>query len=122
MARHNDTGKWGEDAAVELLVAKGYAIVERNWRLRHLELDIVAMKDDRLVFVEVKTRRNPDDDPIDAVDRRKILHIVRAANAYIAATSLPHEPQFDIIGVSGEPESPQLEHIPDAFLPPLKSY
>lgn len=122
MARHNDTGKWGEDAAVDFLVGKGYAIVQRNWRLGHLEIDIVAMKDDRLVFVEVKTRRNADDDPLEAIDRRKMLNIARAANAYIARSGLPHEPQFDIIGISGSQDNYSLEHIPDAFLPPLKHY
>lgn len=122
MAQHNRTGKWGENVAIDCLVAKGYAIRDTNWRLGHLELDIVAMKGDRLVFVEVKTRSNPDDDPIDAVDRRKILRIVRAANAYINMKGLPHEPQFDIIGISGTQEAHTVEHIPDAFLPPLKAY
>lgn len=122
MAEHNIIGKWGEALAVDYLVGKGYAILERNWRLGHLEIDIVAMKDDRVAFVEVKTRVNPDDDPIEAVDRRKMMHMIRAANAYFSATKLPHDPQFDIIGISGTPDDYTLEHIPDAFLPPLKSY
>ena len=122
MALHNDTGKWGEDAAVDFLVAAGYAIVERNWRLGHLEIDIIAMKDDRIVFGEVKTRKNPDDDPFDAIDRRKMLRIANAANAYMARSPLPHDPQFDLIGISGIPEAHSIEHIPDAFIPPLKSY
>lgn len=82
MARHNDTGRAGEDAAVEMLTAKGYAIV----------------------------------------DRRKQLAMVRAATAYVEAFDLPHELQFDIVGVSGTPGNFTIEHIEDAFAPPLTTY
>ena len=58
MARHNDIGKWGENIACDILVGKGYAIIERNWRLNHLEIDIIASKGSRIVFAEVKTRGN----------------------------------------------------------------
>lgn len=122
MARHNEFGKWGEDLAVETLVSKGYAIVERNWRLGHLEIDVVALKDDKVVFVEVKTRADKDIDPFDAIDRKKILNLVRAANAYTAHSNMPHDPQFDIIAVCGTPDNYEIEHLEDAFMPPLKTY
>lgn len=124
MARHNELGKWGEQLAVDLLVTKGYAIVERNWRAGNLEVDIVAMKDNRIVFVEVKTRSSGFVDPLDAIDRRRVSRIVRAANSYVKAYNIPHEVQFDVIIIIGTPESgnmPQVEHIPDAFLPPLRT-
>ncbi len=124
MARHNELGKWGEQLAVDLLVTKGYAIVERNWRAGNLEVDIVAMKDNRIVFVEVKTRSSGFVDPLDAIDRRRISRIVRAANSYVKAYNIPHEVQFDVIIIIGAPEggdTPQIEHIPDAFLPPLRT-
>lgn len=124
MARHNELGKWGEQLAVDLLVTKGYAIVERNWRAGNLEVDIVAMKDNRIVFVEVKTRSSEFVDPLDAIDRRRVSRIVRAANSYVKAYNIPHEVQFDVIIIIGTPEggdSPQIEHIPDAFLPPLRT-
>ena len=54
MARHNTLGKIGEDAACSYLAAKGYAIMERNARVGHLEIDIVAMVGPRLVCAEVK--------------------------------------------------------------------
>ena len=53
MARHNDLGKWGEQLAADLLVTKGYAIAERNWRAGNMEIDIVAMKGARVVFCPV---------------------------------------------------------------------
>lgn len=125
MAKHNELGKWGEQIAADLLVTKGYAIVERNWRLGHLEVDIIAMKDDRIVFVEVKTRSTNIVDPIIAIDRRRILRMVRAANAYVKWHRTRRGVQFDVILIIGTPESsvaPQIEHIPDAFLPPLRTY
>ena len=123
MARHNDTGRAGEDAAVEMLTAKGYAIVDRNWRCGRMEIDIVAQRGPRLAIVEVKTRSDAGmDDPIAAVDRRKQLAKVRAATAYVEAFDLPHELQFDIVGVSGTPGNFTIEHIEDAFAPPLTTY
>jgi len=123
MARHNDIGKLGEDAAAELLISKGYAILDRNWRCGRMEIDIVAQRGPRLVIVEVKTRLDADtSDPVEAVDHRKQLSMVRAATAYVNAYNLPHELQFDIIGVSGTPQNLKTEHIEDAFAPPLKTY
>ncbi len=122
MAKHNDTGKWGEELAVERLIEAGYSIVARNWRLGHLEIDIVARKDDVLVFAEVKTRTDRDTDPLEAVDKRKIANMVRAADAYMQHENLPLEAQFDLFAISGTPDNYELEHIADAFYPPLKSY
>ncbi|MCH5220250.1 MAG: YraN family protein [Muribaculaceae bacterium] len=121
MAKHNQTGQWGEQIALETLIKKGYAIVERNWRLNHLEVDIIAMRQNRLVFVEVKTRSSLDANPAEAVDRRKIRHMVAAADNYVRISNLPHEIQFDIIAVSGKPDNYVVDHIEDAFLPPLRT-
>ena len=121
MAQHNATGQWGEELACEKLITEGYAITERNFRIGHYELDIIAMKGSRIVFVEVKTRSNPNSDPLDAIDNKKILRLVRAANAYVIAYDIPHEVQFDIISICGSPDNYTLEHIPDAFTAPLAS-
>ncbi len=122
MAKHNDTGAWGEQIACERLVAEGYAIMERNWRMGHLEVDIIAMKDDSIVFAEVKTRTDVADDPLSAVDMRKVRHLAAAADAYLKAFDLHHVPRFDIFGIAGTPEDFRVEHLPDAFFPPLKTY
>ena len=58
MAKHNDLGKAGENAAAAYLEKEDYLIRHRNWRKGHFELDIVAAKDNELVVVEVKTRSN----------------------------------------------------------------
>ncbi|MBP5314298.1 MAG: YraN family protein [Muribaculaceae bacterium] len=122
MAEHNVTGHWGEQVACDTLVAAGYAIVERNWRSGHYEIDIVAMKGQYIVFVEVKTREDDFVDPVDSIDAKKITRICRAADVYIRANDIPHEAQFDIITIVGTPDNYHVEHIPDAFLPPLKTY
>ena len=122
MARHNELGKWGEEIACEKLICDGYAICERNWRVKHYEVDIIAMKGNRIVFVEVKTRTDEYVDPLESIDQKKIIHMTRSANAYIHMYNIPHEPQFDIIIIVGSPEKGyKLEHIPDAFMPPLLS-
>lgn len=115
-------GKWGEDLACLHLASQGYAIVERNWKMNHLEVDIIASKDNLMVFVEVKTRRSADTDPVDAVNRRKRQRTIGAADVFLRSHPLALEYRFDIIAVTGEPGNVTVEHIPDAFFPSLKRY
>ena len=72
MARHNSLGKWGEQVVADYLVAGGYDIVERNWRLNHLEIDIIATKGDEIAFVEVKSRSDDAIDPLSAITSSKV--------------------------------------------------
>lgn len=120
MAKRNDIGKWGEDIAVDLLVEKGYAICERNWRQGHHELDIVAMRGDTLVIVEVKTRSDREEDPFESIDNKKIAYLVAAAETYIKMKNIIHNVRFDVIGISGTPSDYSVEHIEDAFEPPMR--
>ncbi len=118
-----DIGKWGEDLTVELLVAKGYAIRETNWRMPPLEIDIIAIKGNRLVFVEVKTRTEGEFDPVLAINRKKQSNMIRAANAYVNIHNLPHEVQFDVVLIVGTPDAGYtIDHLEDAFYPSLKRY
>ncbi|MDE6326661.1 MAG: YraN family protein [Duncaniella sp.] len=122
MARHNELGAWGERVAREYLLTQGYAIGGENTRIGNYEIDFIAMKGDRIVFVEVKTRSTDYVDPLEAVDSRKRARLVRAADEYIRSMNIRLEPQFDIITVVGSPEKYEIEHFPDAFFPPLRSY
>ena len=122
MAGHNELGKWGEQLAVDRLVDDGFAILHQNWRMGHLEIDIIARKDATVVFAEVKTRAEKDLDPLEAVDKRKIAHMVRAAEAYLKAKDWPYQVRFDLFAINGTPDDYTLEHIPDAFYPPLRTY
>ncbi len=120
MAEHNDLGKSGENAAVAYLEQKGYLIRDRNWRRGHFELDIVAAKDNELIVVEVKTRSDTlFAAPEDAVDLPKIKRTVRAADAYIRLFQIDTPVHFDIITVVGNDGNFKVEHIEEAFYPPL---
>lgn len=120
MAAHNALGKAGEDAAIRYLEQNGYTIRDRNWRKNHLELDIVATKDDFLIIVEVKTRTNNDYiEPQEAVNWQKIRHIVVAADAYIKHFCIDAPIRFDIITVIGEEGAFKIKHIEEAFYPPM---
>ena len=122
MAKHNQIGRWGEDVACEALVRKGYAIVERNWRMAHYEIDIIAMKDDFIVFVEVKTREDPDIDPLEALDERKIARIGASAQTYMTHFDTHRQARFDVFAINGSPSDYRVEHIEDAFWPRIKTY
>lgn len=120
-AAERDWGQAAEQLASEYLISQGYTIRERNWRPKgtHLEVDIITQADDVIVFVEVKARTRDDVDPAEAVDRKKVMRLVRAADIYLRSLPYDFEYRFDIITVSGSFTSYELDHIQDAFLPPL---
>ncbi|WP_300724542.1 YraN family protein [uncultured Bacteroides sp.] len=120
MADHNTLGKEGEDAAVNYLLQEGYQIRHRNWRFRRKELDIVAEKDGELIVIEVKTRRNEEfGSPEDAINARKIRNIISSTDAYLKKFQLDLPVRFDIITLVGEQPPFKIEHIKEAFLPPI---
>lgn len=82
--RNQALGARGEEAAARFLQRNGYTILERNWICFAGEADIIAVNDEALVFVEVKTRRNADKGlPSEAVTRAKREKYERIALAYI---------------------------------------
>ena len=122
MAQHNELGKWGEQVAYEYLLMQGYTMVERDTRQGHFEIDIIATKGNRIIFIEVETRSDLKVDPVQSINSRKIGRICAAANSYVKQHKLPHEVQFDIVIVIGNPDSYTIEHIPDAFIAPMRGY
>lgn len=120
MAGHNEYGYICEDRAVAYLMARGYTVRDRNWRFGHKELDIVAQKDGILAVIEVKARKNERyGDAFEAVTDSKIYKIVQAANAYVKYYRINLSVRFDIISITGDPDNLKVEHIEDAFYPPL---
>ena len=118
MAKHNELGKKGEDIAAQYLSEKGYEILERNWRNRHKEIDIIAKDGNELVIVEVKTRQSDEyGEPDAAVTRQKQSRLISAANAYLFEKKLDLGTRFDIISIVFQDEDPIINHIEDAFLP-----
>lgn len=121
MAQHNQLGKWGEEYAANYLLGKGYDILERDWRIGHRDIDIIARspEGDTVVFVEVKTRTNDIvTDPRDAVDLRKIRSIGWTANAYVKQRNVIDLLRFDIISIVGSNDAnADIKHVEDAFNP-----
>ena len=117
MAIHNDLGKKGEAIAVEFLQKNNYQILERNWRFKKAEIDVIAKKNDVLAVVEVKTRSsNYFGNPQDFVNPKKIKLMVLAMNEYILKNNLDIELRFDIIAITKNKSSFNVEHFQDAFL------
>ena len=110
-------GRRGEDEAVRFLKKNGYRIIERNYRCRHGEVDIVAMDGKTLTFVEVKTRANDSfGSPAGSVDARKQRHITLASMHYIAEKSLGEvQARFDVVSVEVTGEGFRTSLIKDAF-------
>ncbi len=113
-------GRRGEQLAAEHLERLGFAIVARNYRTRHGELDLVAFGDDTLVFAEVKSRREGGGRPWDSLHQRKRLQVRRMAAAYL--NKEPDRPRggslrFDAIGVVLRADGTLvgLEHLEGAF-------
>ncbi len=114
-----DKGAWGEQLAAAHLVSLGYAIVATQWRNGHYEVDLIAQKGARMVFVEVKTRDKPYTDPVEAVDEAKRRRIIRSADVFLRQYDVPFEYQFDIITIVGDQAGYELKHYPDAFFPSM---
>jgi len=118
MAIHNELGKKGEKIAVKFLLKKKYLIKEQNWKYKKKEIDIIALKNDILIVVEVKTRSTDEfEKPQDAVTKKKQRFIIQATNAYIEKYDLYNEVQFDIISIIVRDSGNEIEHIEDAFYP-----
>ncbi len=111
MARHNEVGKIGEELAVKFLKKKGYRILERNYRRKWCEVDIIAEKPAKrrifgdseegiLVFVEVKTRRGERfGAPEESVDWRKKKQLARSARAFVSFNNYPGRYRVDVVCV-----------------------
>lgn len=99
--RKKDLGKQGEDLACDYLQRHGYLIIERNFQKRYGELDIVALTDKTLVFIEVKTRvGHKFGKPEEAVTHRKLREVTQTAQYYkLIHPELPDSLRIDVIGI-----------------------
>ncbi|SFN51183.1 putative endonuclease [Bizionia echini] len=116
MAHHNELGDLGEQLAAEYLQAKGYAILERNYRFQKAEIDIIARHNNQLICVEVKTR-NSDffGDPQEFVTPGKVKLLVKAMDAYVTENDIDLESRFDIIAVLKNKTTETISHYENAF-------
>lgn len=111
-------GKYGEDLAVVFLSKLGYKIIERNFRIRGGEIDIVAQDGNVLVYVEVKTRSSHAFGlPEESVTYHKIKFIERASKFYRAnRRNLPEQERIDVIAIDFADSTPQIKLIKNASI------
>ena len=118
MAKHNETGKRGEEIATKFLSEKGFIIICNNWHFGKGEIDIIAKKENTMVFVEVKTREsNVFGEPETFVTRKKQRQIIKTANSYILSKDIDMESRFDVVSVILGKNKFEIHHIEDAFYP-----
>jgi len=110
------TGKLGEKLAADFLEAKGFEIVAKNYRFRKSEVDLIAKKDDWLLFIEVKTRSSVHyGQPEDFVYEPQANRIFDAADEFIFSTDWRGHVRFDIISVKMNSNPPEILHMEDAI-------
>lgn len=114
---HIALGNIGENAAVDFLRKMGYEILDRNFRCKLGEIDIIAKNKKLLVFVEVKTRRNKlYGMPAEAVTYAKQQKIINTALYYLNGAGLSNpEVRFDVIEILYSEQGIQCNHIVNAF-------
>jgi len=116
----------GETEAARMLEKKGFRIVERNWRMGHLEVDLIAESRTEIVFAEIKARTTTFGNkmPEEFVDETKRKRMVAAANAYIKYRKIEKNPRFDIIGILVNAETQEItyrNHMENAFQPQVRT-
>ena len=111
------TGNAGEEKAAQALLQEGYSIIERNYRTKGGEIDIIAVKDDVIVFVEVKSLPNGSPELLqNELNRQKLQRIVKTSKRFL----LNHRQysnsyvRYDVI-VIDMPGMPDVYHIENAF-------
>lgn len=115
--QRQQTGNKGEDIACDFLEKQSYHIMERNYRCRFGEIDIISCINEYLVFCEVKTRSGSGIHPSLAVTPRKMKKLRQLGQVYISSKKLYHfQPRFDVIAIQLLPgKAPVIEHFINAF-------
>lgn len=111
----NPVGKHGEEIAAHFIHSKGYSLIEMNFRKNYTEIDLIATKDNTLVFIEVKTRISGTyGTPFEAITKEKIKNLVKTALLYQHShPTLPKQMRIDAIGVvlDKDQQVVDIEHV-----------
>lgn len=109
-------GRKGESEAADFLVKKNYAILEKNYRYRKAEVDLIVRQNDLLVAVEIKTRSSAAfGNPATFLKPKQQQRIVQAIDNYIQQNNLKVEVRFDVISILKKGAKLDIEHIENAF-------
>lgn len=109
-------GIFAENIVAEEYLKNGYTILEKRWKMGHTEIDLIAQKDDVVILIEVKARKDKEGDPLGAVTTDKRKRMVRAADSYLRRLKGSYDYRFDIATVTGNNKEFSLEIYKDAFL------
>lgn len=120
MKKANLLGPWGESLAADYLRECGYTIVAANYRTRYGEIDLIAQKEDRIIFVEVKLRASSKfAEAREFVDSAKQRRLRSAALLWLSEQELDCQPRFDVIEIYApyglQTQTPELHHLENAF-------
>jgi len=120
MSEKKERGDWGEERAALYLRLHGYRVVERNFRCRQGEIDVIARKGGFIVFVEVKLRKNADfGEAREFVTYRKQQRVIRAAELWLVKNGCELQPRFDVIEIYAPKGTdtvfPTIRHLENAF-------
>jgi putative endonuclease len=118
MAEHNEFGFAGEEMAAKWLHENGYEILHRNWRYKHYEIDILALKDNFLHIIEVKTRNHsPFGHPEDSVGKQKFKNLQRATDEFLFLHPWYNRIQYNILAITlFRNKDPEFFMLEDVFL------
>lgn len=112
-----EKGKFFQEVAEEYLKRKKYKIIDRNFSWKKGEIDIIAEKDDKIIFIEVRSKEGDEIKGYETVDLRKQKRIIETAKFYLESKNLygKKDVRFDVISINLKDEEVELEHIDDAF-------
>ena len=117
MAKSHDLGRKSEQLAAQYLQARGYTILERNYRVGHKEVDLIVSRNGVIAFVEVKARAGQGyGHPLEAITwgkRREIAYVARTWIAACGRADLSY--RFDALSVVWRGGQPEVEHVPNAW-------
>ena len=116
----------GEEEASRMLKNKRLRVLEHNWRMGHLEVDLIAESKTEIVFVEVKARTTLFGEmlPEEYVDENKKRRMIAAANAYIKHNKIDKSPRFDVIGIVVDAKTEEIlyrNHLENVFAPQMRT-
>jgi len=99
--KNKDTGNFGENLACNYLIKKGFTILEQNWRYKHLEIDIIAYKENKLNIIEVKTRSSIQFGyPEQFISKQKMQFLKNATAIYQFQNPKWKQIQFSVIAIT----------------------
>lgn len=115
---HNSFGKAGEELGAQYLTEKGFTILYKNWRHSHYEIDIIAVKNNVLHFVEVKIRSSVKFGlPEESVTRKKFQNLLSGADEFLFQHPEYRHVQYDILAISRFKKKPiEFFMIEDVYL------